>query len=89
MDNDAVVNQIMQDADHARLLANSAVSATNTLVSNAIGTINQYQPDFPSSIVSPVAVGLSVGNTEFTATQKPAEFSNYSYCTNHNIGWTR
>ena len=74
MDNDAVVNQIMQDADHARFLANSAVSATNTLVSNAIGTINQYQPDFPSSIVSPVEVGLSVGNIEFTATQKPAEF---------------
>lgn len=74
MSYDNVVNQVNATQNMARSLAQSAVSATNSLVSQAIGTLTGYVPDFPQTPLTAVERGVSVGGAEFDPTQKPPSF---------------
>lgn len=74
MSYDNVVNQVNTTQSMARSLAQSAVSATNSLVSQAVGTLTGYTPDFPRDPLTAVERGVSVGETDFVPTQKPPNF---------------
>jgi hypothetical protein len=74
MSYDNVVNQVNTTQSMARSLAQSAVSATNSLVSQAVGTLTGYTPDFPQDPLTAVARGASLFTTEFEPTQKPPNF---------------
>lgn len=74
MSYDNVVNQVNATQSMARSLAQSSISATNTLLNQAVGTLNQYVPEYPTEPITPVAVGISVGGTSFTPEEKPPNF---------------
>lgn len=74
MSYDNVVNQINSTQNLARSLAQSAVSATNSLVAQAIETLTRYQPDFPQEPFPAVERGMSVGGGTFVPEEKPPGF---------------
>lgn len=74
MSYDNVVNQVNATQSMARSLIQSVVSATTNLLNQAIGTLQGYQPDYPTDPLTAVERGVGVGGTDFVPTQKPPNF---------------
>lgn len=73
---DQVVSQVNNTMNSAQSVANAAVSATTTLVQQAIGTLTGYTPTYPDDSLTPITpreAGYSLGS-EVDVTAKPAEF---------------
>lgn len=74
MSAESVINEIENTQSMARAMANSAISATNVLVTEAVQTLTKYDPEYPQEPIHIEDAGVSVGNTDFTPDEKPPSF---------------
>ena len=74
MSADNVINQVNATQSMARSIASSAIAATTSLMNQAIERLNGYAPEYPTTPLTAVERGVSVGGTEFVPEQKPPSF---------------
>lgn len=70
---DQVASEISNTMSYARAEANSALSASNAMVLNAVSILTGYAPDYPSETITVEPSGYSLGSG-FDATEKPPSF---------------
>jgi hypothetical protein len=74
MSYDQVFNEAQQTMSMARTLAASSVSATNTLVAQAVSTMTAYQPLYPQDPITFSEAGISLSQGGFSQDQNPPGF---------------